>query len=153
MVSSVKKCPHCNNTGSWGGVDGHLYDCEECETTTEPARGVSEALDSIENALMSLSMEERDCYKSGFSGDGVRLANIGSQIGAAIHKIRTELTNSKPVNHELLAACKKAADIFRDYERIHLYKNPPDRAKAERNGEYAYVMEKAIARAEHKGGV
>lgn len=50
----------------------------------------------------------------------------------------------------LLAACKKAADIFRDYERIHLSKTPPDRAKAERNGEYAYAMEEAISRAAQK---
>lgn len=41
-------------------------------------------------------------------------------------------------------ALKFAAETFRDYENIHLSKTPPDRAKAERNGEYALKIETAI---------
>lgn len=50
------------------------------------------------------------------------------------------------VDQAAVDALKFAAEIFRDYENIHLSKNPPDRAKAERNGEYAYKMECAIER-------
>lgn len=112
---------------------------------------VAVAFGAIEKGLMSLSIEERDCYQSGFSSEGLRLADIGSQIGAALNTIRAALQAQLQVNQELLKALKKAADIFRDYERIHLSKNPPDRSKAERNGDYAYMVEQAIARAKQKG--
>lgn len=46
---------------------------------------------------------------------------------------------------ELVRVVEGAAKIFREYERLHLAKSPPDRAKAERNGEYAFQMEEALA--------
>jgi len=47
-----------------------------------------EALKEIEKALMSLSLEERDCYQQGFSSEGLRLANIGAQIGKALRQLQ-----------------------------------------------------------------
>lgn len=49
---------------------------------------IESALDEIENALQSLQLEERDCYQLGFSSEGLRIANIGAQIGAAVYKIK-----------------------------------------------------------------
>lgn len=79
------------------------------------------------------------------------IAILLMRLGRLKSFIRAALKAQLQVNQELLKALKKAADIFRDYERIHLSKNPPDRSKAERNGDYAYMVEQAIARAKQKG--
>lgn len=80
---------------------------------------------------------------------GDRIQRVQQLILEQKQAIDRAAMQSKPdVNQELLKALKKADYIFRDYERIHLSKSPPDRAKAKDNGEYAYEIEQAIAKAE-----
>lgn len=118
-----------------------------------PSGDVQLALDA--QVFVDEFVARNDSESYPFDGEeyDVNLVKFAFEWLFSSDKFRAAITvQQTDVNQELLEACKKAADIFRDYERIHLYKNPPDRAKAERNGEYAYIMEQAIARAEQKCG-
>jgi len=106
------------------------------QTLTAQPEAAKVALDDLDALYAKLS--ENDKPKP-------TLEDFGRVLYMHEKTIRTALTQpNQDVNKMMLEALKKAADIFREYERIHLSKSPPDRAKAERNGEYAYIMEQAI---------
>ncbi len=51
---------------------------------------------------------------------------------------------SAAVEGEVIHALEDAASVFRNYEQLHLAKEPPDKVKAIRNAYYAKQMEDAL---------
>lgn len=48
------KCPRCNNTGSWGGVVGHLYPCTDVDHPAANQADTFKIVQNLEHAIKDL---------------------------------------------------------------------------------------------------
>lgn len=87
---------------------------------------------------MEISQQEAIALRQTIDGH----VSAARQASLAMKEARLELDRLNMTNKQLAAALHKAAEKFREYERLHRAK--PDDVKADRNAEMAMMCEAAL---------